>query len=195
MQSEMQTVPASKTALWAGRILTALAVLFLLFDGVAKVMRAAPVLEACAQLQIPERVIPGLGAVLIVATLIYAFPPTSVLGAIVLTGYLGGATWTHVRMGGPVFPIVFPSLVGALIWGGLYLREPRLRALIQVRRPRPSGGQLPRPEVAHSAVTPSRVRIEPDVISPKVNRSPEHPEISPFQPLREPPDPPVGIEI
>jgi hypothetical protein len=157
MQFETQTAPASKAATWAGRVLTALAVLFLLFDGIAKVMMVAPVLEACAQLQVPERVVPGLGTVLIVATLVYAFPPTSVLGAIVLTGYLGGATWTHVRMGGPVFPIVFPSLFGVLIWVGLALREPRLWALIPVRRYRTSGGELPRPEVVHPAGAPSRV--------------------------------------
>jgi hypothetical protein len=125
---------ASKTTLWAGRLLTALPVLFLLFDGVGKVMRVAPVMEACARLEIPGRVVPGLGAVLIAGTLIYAFPRTSLLGAILLTGYLGGATWTHVWTGGPAFPIVFPSLVAAMIWGGLYLREPRLQALIPVRR-------------------------------------------------------------
>src|SRR5205823_3716693 len=82
-------------------------------DGIAKVLRVTPVLEASARLDVPERVIPGLGVVLIAATLLYAFPTTSVLGAIVLTGYLGGATWTHVRMGGPVFPMVFPVLFGA----------------------------------------------------------------------------------
>lgn len=124
----------SRPALWAGRILTTLAVLFLLFDGLAKVLKITPVREACAQLDVPERVIPGLGAVLIAATLLYAVPTTSVLGAIVLTGYLGGAIWTHVRMGGPVFPMVFPAIFGALLWGGLYLREPRLRALVPLRQ-------------------------------------------------------------
>lgn len=156
MKSEAQIAPTSKAALWAGRILTTLAVLFLLFDGVAKVMKVAPVMEACAQLEVPERVVAGLGVVLIAATLIYAIPPTSVLGAIVLTGYLGGATWTHVRMGGPTFPIVFPSLVAALVWGGLYLREPRLRALIPARRELPSGGPLPLPESTLPAATPGR---------------------------------------
>jgi hypothetical protein len=90
-------------------------------------------MKVCAQLEVPERVVPGLGVVLIVATLVYAIPQTTVLGAVVLTGYLGGATWTHVRMGGPIFPIIFPSLVAAMIWGGLLLREPRLRALFPVR--------------------------------------------------------------
>ena len=132
--TDLQIAPASKASQWAGGLLTALPVLFLLFDGVAKVMRLAPVLEACARLEVPERVIPALGAVLILSTLIYAFPRTALLGAILLTGYLGGATWTHVRMGGPAFPMAFPGLVAAMIWGGLYLREPRLRALFPVRR-------------------------------------------------------------
>src|SRR5579883_1749634 len=129
---EVRSAPGA--AVGAGRVLTALVVLFLLFDGIAKVLRVAPVLEASARMEVPERVIPGLGAVLIAATLLHAVPATSILGAIVLTGYLGGATWTHVRMGGPIFPMIFPALVGALLWGGLYLREPRLRALIPVRR-------------------------------------------------------------
>lgn len=144
MRSETQIVPASKTTLWAGRTMTTIPVLFLLFDGLGKMMKAAPVMEACAQLEIPERVVPGLGVVLIVATLIYAIPRTSVLGAIVLTGYLGGATWTHVRMGGPVLPIAFPSLVAAMIWGGLSMCEPRLRALLPVRHQEsPAPGDLP----------------------------------------------------
>lgn len=132
--ADLQEAVGSRAAPWAGRLLTALSVLFLLSDGVAKVLKVAPVVEACALLEVPERVIPGLGAILIGATLIHALPPTSFLGAILLTGYLGGATWTHVRLGGPAFPIVFPGLVAAMIWGGLSLREPRLRALIPVRR-------------------------------------------------------------
>jgi len=134
MRSESQTAPASKAAHWTGRTLSTLAILFLIADGVAKVMKVAPVLEASVQLDIPERVVVGLGVTLIVATVIYAIPQTSVLGAILLTGYLGGATWTHVRMVGPVFPILFPGLVAAMVWGGLLLREPRLRAIFPVRR-------------------------------------------------------------
>lgn len=131
---ETRTAPAGKATARVGRLLTTLAVLFLLFDGGAKVATLDPVRKASARLEVPERVIPGLGVVLITATLIYALPSTAPLGAILLTGYLGGATWTHVRMGGPIFPMVFPGLVAALIWGGLYLREPRLRALLPVRR-------------------------------------------------------------
>ncbi|APW60426.1 DoxX family protein [Paludisphaera borealis] len=137
MQGVIPASLPSKNALWIGRGLSGLGVLFLLFDGVGKVLKIAPVMEACAPLEIPESVIPGLGIVLILATLLYAVPQTSILGAIVLTGYLGGAVWTHVRMGGPVFPMVFPVLFGAILWSGLYLREPRLRALIPLRGQRP----------------------------------------------------------
>ena len=133
LPSEARTAPVGRSMPRVGWLLTTLSVLFLLFDGVAKVAMLEPVLKASAQLEVPERVIPGLGVVLITATLIYAYPRTALLGAILLTGYLGGATWTHVRMGGPIFPMVFPSLVAALIWGGLYLREHRLRALLPVR--------------------------------------------------------------
>jgi hypothetical protein len=133
MQPETRTAPVSKNALWAGRILSAIPVLFLLFDGVAKLIKPAPVVQATVQLGYPESVITGLGILLLACTILYMIPRTSVLGAILLTGYLGGATATHVRMGGPLFAIVFPSLVGALIWGGLFLREPRLRALFPLR--------------------------------------------------------------
>jgi hypothetical protein len=137
MQVETQTVPASKATLWAGWTLTTLAVLFLMVDAGMKLAMADVVIEASTKLEVPARVIPGLGVVLLVATVLYAIPQTAVLGAVVLTGYLGGATWTHVRMGGDIFPMIFPSLVAAFIWGGLYLREPRLRALVPLRRRSP----------------------------------------------------------
>jgi hypothetical protein len=132
--AEAGQVTPSAVRLWVGRVFTALAVLFLLFDGVAKVMKVVPVIEASARLGIPGHVIPGLGALLIAATLIYAFPRTSPLGAILLTGYLGGAICAHVRAGDPAFPTVFPAIVAAIAWGGLYLREPRLGMLIPVRQ-------------------------------------------------------------
>ncbi len=151
MSYDSQTVRASKGALWTGRVLSGLATAFLLFDGAAKVMKLAPVLEASTRLDIPERVIPGLGIVLIACTLLYAIPPTAILGAIFVTGYLGGAVWTHVRMGGEVFPMVFPFIFATILWGGLYLREPRLRELVPVRRRRSaSGGGSPQAELAHS---------------------------------------------
>jgi hypothetical protein len=134
MQPDTQTALVSKKMLWAGRILSAIPVLFLLFDGVAKLIKPASVVEATVRLGYPESVIPGLGILLLVSTVVYVVPRTSVLGAVLLTGYLGGATATHVRIGDPLFPILFPSIVGALIWGGLFLRDERLRTLIPWRR-------------------------------------------------------------
>jgi hypothetical protein len=120
--------------LWAGRVISAIPVLFLLFDGGAKLVKPAPVVEATVRLGYPESVITGLGILLLVCTLVYMVPRTSILGAVLLTGYLGGATATHVRVGGPLFAILFPSILGALIWGGLLLRDERLRSLMPFRR-------------------------------------------------------------
>jgi hypothetical protein len=133
MQPAIQTAPVSKGMLWTGRILSILAALFLLMDGVGKLIKPAPVVEATVQLGYPESVILGLGIVLIASTVLYLIPRTSVLGAVLLTGYLGGAVSTHVRVGAGLFPVLFPVLLGALIWGGLFLRDPRLRALIPLR--------------------------------------------------------------
>ena len=120
--------------LWAGRILSAIPILFLLFDGVVKLIKPASVVEATVRLGYPESIIPGLGILLLVCTVVYVFPLTSVLGAILLAGYLGGASATHLRIGDPLFPMLFPSIVGALIWGGLFLRDERLRTLIPLLR-------------------------------------------------------------
>lgn len=124
----------SKKASWAGRILSALSALFLLFDAVMKFVKPAPVIQGTVELGYPESVITGLGIVLLVCTVLYAIPRTAVLGAILLTGYLGGAVATHVRVGGPLFNVTFPLIFGALIWAGLYLREERLGALVPFRR-------------------------------------------------------------
>jgi hypothetical protein len=119
--------------IWAGRILTGLPVLFLLMDGVMKLFKPAFVVEATVRLGYSETVIVPLGVVLIVCTALYAIPRTSVLGAILLTGYLGGAVATHVGFYEGVFPVVFPVIFGVLIWGGLYFRDARIRALIPLR--------------------------------------------------------------
>jgi hypothetical protein len=128
-----QPAPVSKAALWAGRILSAIPSLFLLLDGVMKLFKPAPVVEATARLEYPESDILGLGILLLVCLALYVIPRTSVLGAILLTGYLGGAVAAHVRVGDDPFPVVFPVLVGVLLWGGLYLRDARLRALVPLR--------------------------------------------------------------
>lgn len=114
--------------------MSAVPVLFLLMDGVMKLVKPEPVLRATVQLGYPESVIFGLGIVLLVCVILYVIPRTAVLGAILLTGYLGGAVATHVRVGDPLFShILFPVYVAILVWGGLYLREERLRALIPLR--------------------------------------------------------------
>jgi hypothetical protein len=133
MESATQTAPASKKMLWAGRVIGWLPALFLLVDGAMKLIKPAPVVEATVKLGYPESVLTGLGIVVIVCTVLYLIPRTGVLGAILLTGYLGGAVATHVRAGEGWFSILFPVFFGALLWGGLYLREARLRALIPLR--------------------------------------------------------------
>ena len=135
MHPNASVVPVSNKALWTGRILSALAALFLLADGVAKLFKPAPVVEGTIQLGYPESVIVGLGIVLTACTVLYIIPRTSVLGAILLTAYLGGAVATHVRVEGPLFNVIFPVIFGALVWGGLYLRDTRLRALIPLTTP------------------------------------------------------------
>ena len=133
--SSAQSAPLSKGRLWAARIMSGLPALFLLVDAVGKLVRPAPVVEGTLQLGYPESVILGLGIVLLACTVLYIIPRTAILGAILLTGYLGGAVATHVRVGSPLFShILFPVYLGVLIWGGLYLRDERLRALFPLRR-------------------------------------------------------------
>jgi hypothetical protein len=133
--ADTQSAPVSKGRLWTGRIMSVLPALFLFIDGVGKLVKPAPVVEGTVQLGYPESVLLGLGIVLLTCTVIYVIPRTAVLGAILLTGYLGGAVATHVRVGSPLLShILFPVYVAVLIWGGLYLRDKRLRALIPVRR-------------------------------------------------------------
>ncbi|HEX5601350.1 MAG TPA: DoxX family protein [Pyrinomonadaceae bacterium] len=121
---------SNKSSLWAGRILSALPVLFLLLDGVMKLVKPAFVVEATVQLGYPESVIVALGVVLVACTILYLVPRTAVLGAILLTGYLGGAVATHVRVGGPLFSILMPVILGVMLWSGLYLRDERVRSLV-----------------------------------------------------------------
>jgi hypothetical protein len=132
MPSDDQLAPASSAMLWSGRVMSAVSALFLFVDGAMKLVKPAVVVETTVQLGWPESVIVGLGIVLLVCTALYVVPQTSVSGAILLTGYLGGAVATHVRVGGPVFSIIFPVIVGALVWGGLVLRDRRLAALLPI---------------------------------------------------------------
>ncbi len=123
--------PTSTKLLWTGRILSALPILFLLVDGVVKVMQLPFVLEGTAKVGYPLGTVVPLGVTLLACTVLYAIPRTTVLGAILLTGYLGGAVATHVRIGDPLFShALFPTYFGAMIWGSLFLRDPRLRTLL-----------------------------------------------------------------
>src|SRR5262245_40126691 len=119
----------------AGKIVTALPVLFLAFDIVIKLMRIAPVLDSFRELGYPVSLAIWIGTLELVCLALYLIPRTAVLGAILLTGYLGGAIATHVRLGNPLFShVLFPIYVALPLWAGLYLREERLRALIPVRK-------------------------------------------------------------
>src|ERR1700730_8408871 len=134
MHSAIQTAPASKTSLWAGRIISGLVVLFMLFDSAMKLMKLAPAVEGTTKLGYPVGIVLPLGIVLFVCTVFYAIPRTSILGAILVTGYLGGAVATNVRVGNPLLGyVLFPVYVGVLLWLGLFLRDSRLRTLIPLR--------------------------------------------------------------
>lgn len=122
----------SRKRLWAGRIISGLAALFLLMDGVMKLFKPGFVVEATVKLGYPESVIVGIGIVLIACTVLYLIPRTSILGAILLTGYFGGAVATQVRVEAGWFPVVFPAVFGAVVWGGLWLRDKRLQDLLPI---------------------------------------------------------------
>jgi hypothetical protein len=118
-----------------GLALSAVAVAFLLFDSAGKLVRAEPVVAGTMQLGYPDGIIRTLGIVLLLAVLAYVVPRTSFIGAILLTGYLGGAVATHVRVGSPLLThVLFPIYVALFVWGGLWLRDRRLRALLGWRR-------------------------------------------------------------
>ena len=134
MPSDTQTAPVSKKMLWTGRIMNALVVLFLLMDGIMKLFNPAPVVEGMTKLGYPLSLTSVIGIVLLICVVLFAIPRTSILGAILLTGYLGGAVASQLRVGLPLFSnILFPVYLGALMWGGLFLRDGRLRALIPLR--------------------------------------------------------------
>ena len=132
--SDVATVSVSKKMLWAGRIVSGLPALLLLFSGAMKLAGPPEVAQEFARLGYPEGIGFGIGMLEILCTVIYLVPRTSVLGAILLTGYLGGATATHVRIGDPLNTSIMPAVVGSVLWAGVYLRDARLRALLPLRR-------------------------------------------------------------
>src|SRR5438105_807186 len=135
MASTTPPAAISNRSLWAGRVLSALGALFLLFDGVIHILKITPVVEAFAQLGYPLGTAVTLGVIEVISVVLYLIPRTSVLGAVVLTGYLGGAIATQARVGAPLFSTtLFPVYVALLLWGGLYLRDDILRSVLPLRR-------------------------------------------------------------
>jgi DoxX-like protein len=127
--------PVTKTRRIAGAVLTAIVALFLTFDTVLKVLKLAPAIDGTTALGYPANRVFPIGVIELVCLVLYLIPRTAVLGAILLTGYLGGAIATHVRIGSPLLShTLFPIYVAVMIWGGLFLREPRLRDLVPFRR-------------------------------------------------------------
>ena len=137
MPTIVEKPPVSKPALWLGRILSGLVILFLLFDGAIKLVPWPVVTETMDRIGYgsSETLARSLGIITIVCTILYAIPPTSILGAVLLTGYLGGAMASHWRIGSPLFShILFGFYLGLMVWGGLWLRDKSLRASIPFRR-------------------------------------------------------------
>ena len=130
----MTPIGVSNKALWTGRVLSTIVILFLLMDASIKLIRLPAAVEGTKQLGYPVSSILPLGIVLLACVILYAIPQTAVLGAIFLTGYLGGAVATHVRVGNPLLThILAPTYFAAAIWLGLWLRDPRVRAVVPFR--------------------------------------------------------------
>ena len=137
MPTIAETAPVSKTARWTGRVLSGFVIVFLLFDGAIKLVPWPIVTETMDKMGYgsSENFARALGAVTIACTVLYAVPPTSILGAILLTGYLGGAIASHVRIDSPLFShTLFGFYLGLMLWGGLWLRDGSLRALTPFQR-------------------------------------------------------------
>jgi hypothetical protein len=142
----------ARTTFWAGRILSAIPVLFLIFDGVMKLFNVAPVVEAQNQLGLPDSLTLTIGIIELACVLLYAIPRSSIFGAILLTGYLGGAVAIQLRVGNPLFShLLFPTYVGGLVWAGLYLRDRRLRVLLPFTRSTTVVGQVQRRQLSSAS--------------------------------------------
>ena len=134
MHAEVNPLPVTGAALWTGRILTGIAGLFLLFDATIKLVNMDVVQQSMRQLGYPD-VARGIGVVELICTILYLVPRTSVLGAVLITAILGGGIASHLRVGDPVFThLLFGVYLGLFVWGGLWFRDARVRALIPFRR-------------------------------------------------------------
>ena len=131
MQTAIEAPRTSQKTVWSGWVLTGLSLAFLLLDAIMKIVRASPAVKGTVELGYPDASVVGIGITLLIATVVYAIPRTAVLGAILLTGYLGGAIATNVRVAAPLFShVLFPVYIAVLVWGGLWLRDARLRQMI-----------------------------------------------------------------
>ncbi|CAG7626475.1 hypothetical protein PAESOLCIP111_02834 [Paenibacillus solanacearum] len=125
----------SKGRLWTARVMYGLALLFMLFDSITKFIKPAPVVEGTVQLGYAEHHLVVIGALGLIATILYAIPRTTVLGAVLLTGYFGGAIATHVRLDNPLFShVLFPVYIAILVWGAIWLKDDSVRKLIPLRQ-------------------------------------------------------------
>jgi hypothetical protein len=131
-QSAASAAPTAKKMLWAGRVISAVPVLLMLFSAVLKLVKAAPVVQGFPRYGYPENLIFIIGVLELLSCIVYLIPSTAVLGAILMTGYLGGATATNVRVGDSSY--IMTVLLGVFVWGGLFFRDARLRALLPFRR-------------------------------------------------------------
>lgn len=131
LQPAAQTMPITKKSLWTGRILSAIPVLMVLFGSILKLMKTPAMVQGMGEYGYSEGLIIPIGIIELVCCIVYIIPRTATLGAILLTGLLGGAITTSVRLGRPGW--VFPLVLGVLVWAGLYLRDERLRALIPLQ--------------------------------------------------------------
>ena len=130
-QSAATAAPTSKQMLWTGRVISAIPVLLMIFSAVMKLIKAAPVVQGMPRYGYPESQIVTIGVLELLSCIVYVIPNTAVLGAILMTGYLGGATATNFRMNDPSYIMTF--LLGVFVWGGLYFRDARVRALLPLR--------------------------------------------------------------
>lgn len=131
--SPLHPYRVSRGRLWTGRVLSTLVILFLIFDAVGKLARPAAVVEASARIGFPLHLLVPIGVILSICTILYAVPRTAVFGALLLTGYLGGAVEAVLSTSSPTFEVAFPIIFGVIAWAGIFLREPRLWQLMPLR--------------------------------------------------------------
>jgi hypothetical protein len=132
MKTVAFTAPSAKLR-WAGRSISAVAILFMLFDTVSHLVVPAPVADAFKELGFPVNLSLYLGLLEAILIVLYVVPQTAILGSILLTGYLGGAVAIQLRVGHPIFQLVFPAIVGTLLWAGVLVRDAEIRALMPLR--------------------------------------------------------------